>query len=148
MLQSLYMACDTPNTQSTLLIDSRNSDIFQTKAKDPNISDSSSYLDLTPLYGSSLADQEGDKEPPEGQRSRGDWDLDRGIHTMERGLLKPDVFVERRLLGQPPGVCALLVMYNRFHNYVAEQLLAINDNGRFSIPEHLVGKDSKRAKEA
>lgn len=25
-------------------------------------------------------------------------------------------------------------MYNRFHNYVAEQLLLINENGKFSLP--------------
>jgi len=28
----------------------------------------------------------------------------------------------------------MLVMYNRFHNYVADQLAAINDEGRFTMP--------------
>lgn len=124
-----------PSTRGfTSLIDLRHLDVFRTSEKDPNISDTSSYLDLAPLYGSSLVDQVGSKESPHA-----------GIRKMEKGLLKPDSFAEKRLLGQPPGVCALLVMYNRFHNYVAEQLLAINDNGRFSIPDDLVDEDAKAA---
>jgi hypothetical protein len=31
------------------------------------------------------------------------------------------------------GVAALLVIFSRNHNYVAEKLLAINENGRFSF---------------
>ncbi|KAL8867169.1 MAG: hypothetical protein Q9174_005832, partial [Haloplaca sp. 1 TL-2023] len=50
------------------------------------------------------------------------------------GLLKPDTFAEDRLLRQPPGVCIMLVMYNRYHNYAATQLKRINENGRFSLP--------------
>lgn len=55
------------------------------------------------------------------------------------GLLKPDTFAEDRLLRQPPGVCIMLVMYNRYHNYVATQLRRINENGRFSVPEKFAG---------
>ncbi|EPS41013.1 hypothetical protein H072_5099 [Dactylellina haptotyla CBS 200.50] len=90
-------------------------DIFRTSEKDRNISDASSYLDLAPLYGSSQEIQD-------------------SVRTMKDGKLHPDTFAEERLFGQPPGVCVLLVMYNRFHNYVAEQLLKINENGRFTIP--------------
>ena len=50
------------------------------------------------------------------------------------GLLNPDTFAEDRLLRQPPGVCIMLVMYNRYHNYAATQLRRINENGRFSVP--------------
>ncbi|KAK3988374.1 heme peroxidase [Cladorrhinum sp. PSN332] len=89
-------------------------DIFRTNRQDHNISDTSSYLDLAPLYGSSLKDQ-----------------LE--IRTMKEGKLKPDTFSEKRLLGQPPGVNVMLVLYNRFHNYVAEVLLKINENGRFTL---------------
>lgn len=56
------------------------------------------------------------------------------IRQHDRGLLKPDTFAEERLKFQPPGICIYLVMYNRFHNYVAQQLLEINENGRFSLP--------------
>jgi hypothetical protein len=92
-------------------------DIFRTNDNDKNISDSSSYLDLSPLYG--YTD-----------------DMQRKIRDDKfmLGLLKPDTFAEDRLLRQPPGVCIMLVMYNRYHNYAARQLLRINENGRFSVP--------------
>ena len=53
---------------------------------------------------------------------------------MRLGLLKPDSFAETRLLNQPPGVCVYLIMYSRFHNYCVQQLLEINENGKFSLP--------------
>ncbi|KAK3364554.1 hypothetical protein B0T25DRAFT_576792 [Lasiosphaeria hispida] len=92
-------------------------DIFRTNDKDKNISDTSSYLDLSPLYGFT----------DEMQRKVRD-------ETYKLGLLKPDTFAEDRLLRQPPGVCIMLVMYNRYHNYAATQLRRINENGRFSVP--------------
>ena len=66
---------------------------------------------------------------------------------MQKGLLKPDSFAEERLLMQPPGVCAYLIMYNRFHNYVAEQLLLINENKRFQKPPDYdtLNKDQREA---
>ncbi|GLA37646.1 hypothetical protein AnigIFM63309_004597 [Aspergillus niger] len=99
-------------------------DVFCTNWRDPNISDTSSYLDLAPLYGSSYEDQ-------------------LRVRTMQRGMLKPDTFHEKRLLGQPPGVNVILVMYNRFHNYVADVLLKINENGRFTLPP-TTSEDAKR----
>ncbi|KAJ0122549.1 prostaglandin g h synthase 2 cyclooxygenase pgh2 [Diaporthe amygdali] len=89
-------------------------DIFRTNRTDMNKSDTSSYLDLAPLYGSSLKDQ-----------------LE--IRTMKEGRLKPDTFHEKRLLGQPAGVSVMLVLYSRFHNYVCDILLKINENGRFTL---------------
>ncbi|KAK5661145.1 hypothetical protein OQA88_11036 [Cercophora sp. LCS_1] len=93
-------------------------DIFRTNDRDKNISDTSSYLDLSPLYGFT----------DEMQRKVRD-------DQYKLGLLKPDTFAEDRLLRQPPGVCIMLVMYNRYHNYAATQLRRINENGRFSLPE-------------
>lgn len=55
------------------------------------------------------------------------------VRQMKLGLLKPDSFAEDRLTNQPPGVCVYIIMYNRFHNYVAQQLLEINENGRYSL---------------
>ena len=61
---------------------------------------------------------------------------------MRDGLLKPDSFAKDRLLNQPPGVCIYLIMYSRFHNYVAHQLKAIDENGKFTeqlpMPENWV----------
>lgn len=57
------------------------------------------------------------------------------MRTSKDGKIKPDCFSEKRLLGFPPGVGVLLIMFNRFHNYVVEQLALINENGRFNKPE-------------
>ncbi|KAI1117571.1 heme peroxidase [Nemania sp. NC0429] len=89
-------------------------DMFRTSRIDMNMSDVSSCLDLALLYGSSLRDQ-----------------LE--IRTVKEGKLKPDTFHEKRLLGQPAGVKVMLVLYNRMHNYVADILLKINENGRFTL---------------
>ncbi|KAL2006622.1 hypothetical protein VTN00DRAFT_9290 [Thermoascus crustaceus] len=101
-------------------------DIFRTNRFDNTISDTSSYLDLAPLYGSSREDQ-------------------LKIRTMQGGKLKPDTFHEKRLLGQPPGVNVILVMYSRFHNYVADVLLKINEGGRFSLPPTRTEEERQKA---
>ncbi|KAK0629535.1 heme peroxidase [Bombardia bombarda] len=102
-------------------------DIFRTSRTDPNKSDTSSYLDLAPLYGSSLKDQ-----------------LE--IRTMKEGKLKPDTFHEKRLLGQPAGVNVMLVLYSRFHNYAADILLKINEGGRFTLTCGPTASPEERAK--
>ncbi|KAK7510648.1 fatty acid oxygenase [Phyllosticta citriasiana] len=106
-------------------------DLFQTDHKDISISKTSSYLDLSPLYGDNQNDQD-------------------QIRTFKDGKLKPDCFAEERLLGFPPGCGVLLIMFNRFHNYVVEQLAAINEMGRFTkpnpnglSPDHLAEKWKK-----
>lgn len=92
-------------------------DCFRTDHQDFNNSLTSSYLDLSPLYGSNQTEQD-------------------GVRTFKDGKLKPDCFAERRLLGFPPGVGCLLIMFNRFHNHVADQLAIINEHGRFTRPTH------------
>ena len=89
-------------------------DIFRSSRFDPTISDTSSYVDLAPLYGSSVEDQ-------------------KTVRLGKNGLLKPDTFFEERLLAQPAGVNVMLVLYNRFHNYCADVLLKINEGGRFTL---------------
>lgn len=76
----------------------------------------SSYLELSPLYGNNQDEQ----------------DL---VRTFKDGKLKPDCFSTRRALGFPPGVGVLLIMFNRFHNYVVDQLASINEGGRFTKPD-------------
>ena len=88
-------------------------DVFRTNRNDFNISDTSSYLDLSPLYGN-------------------DWKEQKRMRTFKDGKIKPDCFSETRLLTFPPGVGAILIMFNRYHNYVVEQLAAINGDGRFT----------------
>jgi hypothetical protein len=88
-------------------------DIFRTDDADPNKVKSSSYLDLGPLYGH-------------------DQEMQNKVRTFQDGKLKPDTFAEPRIVGQPPGVGALLITFGRFHNYVVGQLAEINENGRFN----------------
>ena len=96
-------------------------DIFRTNRTDFNISDTSSYLDLAPLYGSNQEEQD-------------------AMRTFEDGKIKPDCFSEKRILGFPPGVGVLLIMFNRFHNHVVEQLALIDENGRFSSIRRPLGR--------
>ncbi|KIM44733.1 hypothetical protein M413DRAFT_442688 [Hebeloma cylindrosporum] len=97
--------------------------VFRTSHRDWNINETSSYVDLAPLYGNSQADQ--DK-----------------IRLRDgRGLLYPDVFAEDRLLLLPPAVCVLLVLFNRNHNYIANKLLEINERGTFVDPATLSTDD-------
>ena len=103
-------------------------DLFRTSDSNPNRVENSSYLDLGPLYGHNEAQQA-------------------AVRTFKDGTLKPDAFSEPRILGQPPGVCALLICFNRFHNYVVGQLVEINEAGRFSLPAG-VTPDSKEAYES
>ena len=90
-------------------------DIFKTSHTDQAISMTSSYLDLAPLYGSNQDEQN-------------------AMRTFKDGRLKPDCFSEKRIIGFPPGVGVMLIMFNRFHNYVASQLPIINEAGRFTKP--------------
>jgi hypothetical protein len=91
-------------------------DLFHTDETDETKLKNSSYLDLGPLYGHNMHEQE-------------------RVRTFKDGLLKKDTFSEARLLGQPPGVCALIVAFNRFHNYVVGEMSIINEGGRFGYPE-------------
>ncbi|KAK3385880.1 heme peroxidase [Podospora didyma] len=90
-------------------------DLFWTDYRDMNKSKTSSYLDLSPLYGSNQ-------------------EMQNTIRTFKDGRLKPDCFADKRLLGMPPGVGVILIMFNRFHNHVCEHLIAINEDGKFTPP--------------
>ncbi|CAF3567602.1 unnamed protein product [Rotaria socialis] len=88
-------------------------DIFNTDPIDKSINATTSYLDLSPLYGWTKAMQD-------------------SIRTGTNGLLKPDQFADTRFWLQPAGVTVLLVLFSRNHNYLAEHLLKIDENNRFS----------------
>ncbi|KAM0282957.1 hypothetical protein ACHAQH_002768 [Verticillium albo-atrum] len=99
-------------------------DIFRTSREDPNVSLTSSYLDLAPLYGANQKEQD-------------------TIRVFKNGKLKPDSFCEKRTYGFPPGVNCLLVFFNRYHNWVVERLEMINERGRFSRPADDLRPDEK-----
>ncbi|KAL4724429.1 hypothetical protein ACLX1H_009043 [Fusarium chlamydosporum] len=99
-------------------------DLFHTDERDSTRLKNSSYLDLGPLYGNNEDEQ-------------------KKVRTFKDGLLKKDTFAESRLLSQPPGVCALVIAFNRFHNYVVQELATINEQGRFSIPARITENDPR-----
>ncbi|KAF9042906.1 heme peroxidase [Panaeolus papilionaceus] len=90
--------------------------IFNTNHTDWTINDSSSYLDLSILYGSNQ-NQVNSVRKLDGT-----------------GQLWDDVFADSRLLLMPPASCALLVLMNRNHNYIAQRILDINENGNLASP--------------
>lgn len=74
--------------------------IFRTSFVDPLINETSSYIDLAPLYGN-------DQKAQDLIRNKG----------VGRGLLHPDTFAEDRLLLLPPATAVILVLLNRNREY-------------------------------
>ena len=68
------------------------------------------------------------------------------MRTFKEGKIKPDCFAEERLLAFPPSCGVMLIMLNRFHNHVVEQMALINEGGRFTKPsEKLEGASAETA---
>jgi len=91
--------------------------LFRTDLQNPTINRTSSYLDLSPLYGNNEQEQNTVRDKASG-----------------RGLLYPDTFYETRLKFLPPASSVLLVLFSRNHNFIAEKLLKINERGTWSDP--------------
>ncbi|KAL0059840.1 hypothetical protein AAF712_013377 [Marasmius tenuissimus] len=91
--------------------------LFRTNMKDWMQNDTSSYLDLSSLYGIDQETQDKVRDKEAG-----------------RGHLYPDTFSEERLLFLPPCASAILVILSRNHNYVADTILKINERGRWVDP--------------
>ncbi|KAH8104009.1 linoleate diol synthase [Cristinia sonorae] len=100
--------------------------VFRTSHEDVNINETSSYVDLSPLYGHN-------QEAQDKVRTRNG-----------RGTLHPDSFAEDRLLLLPPAVCVILVLFNRNHNYIAKKLLEINERGTYKDPDTIPSDDPTR----
>ncbi|EGN97158.1 hypothetical protein SERLA73DRAFT_57758, partial [Serpula lacrymans var. lacrymans S7.3] len=90
--------------------------IFHTNLDNPRINDASSYLDLSVLYGSS------------------EEDVSRIRRFDGSGRLWEDVWADKRVVGMHPAFGALVVLFCRNHNYIAERILAINENGTYYSP--------------
>lgn len=100
-------------------------DIFRTNHSNFHISDTSSYLDLSPLYGSNQQEQ---------NRMRAFISGKHQFKPESAGKIKPDCFSEVRLVNFPPGAGCLLIMFNRYHNSVVDNLIAINQENQFRRP--------------
>ncbi|OBZ79068.1 Psi-producing oxygenase A [Grifola frondosa] len=91
--------------------------LFRTDPTDMTKNNTTSYLDLSVLYGTNQAEQDLVRDKDSG-----------------RGLLWPDAYSEDRLGFVPPAASALLVLFSRNHNYIAEMLLKLNERGRWTDP--------------
>ncbi|KAK4978438.1 hypothetical protein LTR28_005597 [Elasticomyces elasticus] len=86
---------------------------FQTSRTDPWINETSSYVDLSTLYGNT------DKEQ-------------KRVRTYANGRIFPDSIASERIMMMPPGVVALLIMFSRNHNSIAESILSANEQGKYN----------------
>ncbi|GAA5889174.1 hypothetical protein JCM8208_007792 [Rhodotorula glutinis] len=93
-------------------------DAFSTNAKDPSINDTSSYLDLSPIYGVNQSEQD-------------------TVRAYSLGRLHPDAVASSRIFFQPPSVVALAVIFSRNHNFIADKLFEINESGRYKPEDDL-----------
>ncbi|KAF9070659.1 heme peroxidase [Rhodocollybia butyracea] len=99
--------------------------IFNTNSRNPTINNASSYLDLSVLYGSSDAEVQSVRRKDSQGRPEG------------TGRLYEDVFADSRLLLMVPATCALLILFSRNHNFVAQRILEINEWGTYRDPATL-----------
>ena len=53
------------------------------------------------------------------------------MRTYKDGLIYPDSIASERIMMMPPGVVAVLLMFSRNHNHVAESLLSVNEDGKY-----------------
>ena len=81
--------------------------LFRTDPRDMSKNNTSSYLDLSVLYGINQMQVDLVRDKEKG-----------------RGLLYPDAFAEDRLVLVPPAATALLVLFSRNHNVSAPAFLA------------------------
>ena len=80
--------------------------LFRTDPRDMTKNNTSSYLDLSILYGTTEEEQYTVRDRESG-----------------RGLLYPDAFHEDRLIFVPPAASALLVLFSRNHNVSTTEVL-------------------------
>jgi len=88
-------------------------ELFYSDSANPLINTTSSYFDLSTVYGRNEKEQ-------------------KLIRTFDKGMIKPDCFSDMRLTMQPAGLIALLVIFSRNHNFIVKKLLEKNENKRFN----------------
>ncbi|KPI39432.1 Psi-producing oxygenase A [Cyphellophora attinorum] len=85
---------------------------FQTSRDKQWINETSSYVDLSTLYGNTI-------------------DQQKHIRTHQNGLIHPDAIASERIMLMPPGVIAVLIMFSRNHNEIAYSLWSVNEDGKY-----------------
>lgn len=101
---------------------------FQTNRENQWINETSSYVDLSTLYGNTGLEQ---------QR----------VRTYENGRIYNDSIASDRIMMMPPGVVAVLLMFSRNHNTIADSLLSVNESGWYGDWESLDEEHRKKQDE-
>ncbi|KAF2836478.1 linoleate diol synthase [Patellaria atrata CBS 101060] len=91
---------------------------FQTSRTDPWVNETSSYVDLSTLYGNTGKEQ-------------------KRVRSYQNGTIYPDSIASERIMMMPPGVVAILVLFSRNHNHIAESLFSVNEQGKYKPWETL-----------
>lgn len=97
---------------------------FQTSRTNPLINETSSYVDLSTLYGNTAEEQ-------------------KRVRTYQNGKIFPDSIASERIMMMPPGVVAVSLLFSRNHNHIAENLLSINEEGKYKDWDSLDDKQKK-----
>ncbi|KAJ3150057.1 hypothetical protein HDU86_006781 [Geranomyces michiganensis] len=100
-------------------------ELFQSNTHKPYINNTSSYVDLSTLYGNNAEEQ-------------------KRVRTFENGRIYPDTIASDRLIQMPPGVVALLIMFSRNHNHIASRLYQINELEKYKPWESLAENADQR----
>ncbi len=94
---------------------------FQTSRTDAWINETSSYVDLSTIYGNTGVEQ-------------------KRVRTYQNGLIFPDSIASERIMMMPPGVVAVALLFSRNHNTIANNLLTINEDGKYGAWDKLDDK--------
>jgi len=97
---------------------------FQTSRTDPWINSTSSYVDLSTIYGNNGKEQE-------------------RVRTYNNGLIYPDSIASAKIMMMPPGVIAVLLLFSRNHNDIAKNMLAVNEEGKYK-PWDTLSEEQKK----
>ncbi len=62
------------------------------------------------------------------------------VRTYENGTIYPDSIASERIMMMPPGVIAVLIMFSRNHNEIAQSLWSINEDCKYGDWDELTDK--------
>ncbi|KAK5086243.1 hypothetical protein LTR70_000029 [Exophiala xenobiotica] len=97
---------------------------FQTSRTNQWINETSSYVDLSTLYGNTGEEQ-------------------KRVRTYQNGTIYPDSIASERIMLMPPGVITVLIMFSRNHNAIAYSLWSINEEGKYGDWDELTDEQKE-----
>ena len=65
------------------------------------------------------------------------------VRTYVNGTIYPDSVASDRIMMMPPGVIAVLIMFSRNHNEIAQSLWSINEERKYGDWDELTDEQKK-----